>query len=434
MNSDYDYTSLFGNLPNSAFLLLQILLLSIFIYYFVVSMFGWFKRKGIPADTFSMDKKFALIVAAHNEEAVIGNIVRNLKRLKYPKDKYDVYVIADNCDDSTARIARNEGAIVYERFDNVKKGKGYSLQWMFAKLFKLDKKYDAFCIFDADNLASSNFLMEMNKQLQLGNNVVQGYLDSKNPNDSWISGNYSIAYWIANRLFQLPRYYLGLNCALGGTGFMVATDVLEKIGWDATCLTEDLEFSVKLVLKGMKVSWSHEAIVYDEKPLHMTQSWGQRKRWMQGHCDCAVRYFGSMIKKAVKDRDIVALDCALYLIQPIVIVVNSIMAFVSATRFFYRNYYDQTQLISVHPQFHWFNMFNLTSVLLFLFFTYMNIIFIIAEKKFSWKILKYYIVSPIYGLTWIPIIILGFFERNNKVWIHTVHTRAMEIDALEKTG
>ncbi|HEX9060458.1 MAG TPA: glycosyltransferase family 2 protein, partial [Clostridia bacterium] len=180
--------SLFGNLPSSTLLVLQFLLMLIFAYYFVISIFGWVKRKEISADKFELDKRFAMIVAAHNEEAVIGNIVRNLKRLKYPKDKYDVYVIADNCDDNTAGIARSEGAIVYERFDNVKKGKGYSLQWMFAKLFKLDKKYDAFCIFDADNLASSNFLMEMNKHLHMGNKVVQAYLDSKNPGDSWISG------------------------------------------------------------------------------------------------------------------------------------------------------------------------------------------------------------------------------------------------------
>ncbi|HEX9062188.1 MAG TPA: glycosyltransferase family 2 protein, partial [Clostridia bacterium] len=233
---------------------------------------------------------------------------------------------------------------------------------------------------------------------------------------------------------QLPRYYLGLSCAIGGTGFMVATDVLKKIGWDATSLTEDLEFTIKLVLTGMKVSWSHQAVVYDEKPLRMSQSWRQRKRWMQGHCDCAVRYFGKMIRKAVKDRDIVVLDCTFNLIRPVMIVFNYMVAFISVMRFIYIGFNHYMSTIGVQPLLDWLGSVKWSNVLLFLFFTYMNIIFIIVEKKFSWKVLKYYITSPFYALTWVPIIILGFFERNNKVWVHTVHTRALEIEALEKTG
>ena len=212
-------------------------------------------------------------------------------------------VIADNCQDNTARIASGLGALVYKRFNKRKRGKGYSLDWMFKKIFKMEKKYDAVCILDADNLISANFLLEMNKHMCMGHKVVQGYLDSKNPANSWISGNNSISFWISNRLIQLPRYYLGLSCLLGGTGFIVATDVLKEIGWGATCLVEDLEFSIKLVLMGKKVYWSHDAVVYDEKPLTIKQSWRQRKRWMQGHFDCIKRFLKPLIVKAIiKER------------------------------------------------------------------------------------------------------------------------------------
>ena len=180
------------------------------------------------------------MVAAHNEEAVIANIVKNLKKINYPKHMYDIFVIADNCEDKTAEIARNLGVKVCERFDNDKKGKGYSLEWMFKRIFEMEVKYDAISVLDADNLVSSNYLMEMNKHLCLGHKVVQGYLDSKNPNDTWISGNNSIAFWVSNRLIQLPRYYLGLSCYLGGTGFIIATSVLKEIGWGANSLVEDL--------------------------------------------------------------------------------------------------------------------------------------------------------------------------------------------------
>ncbi|MCX8128544.1 MAG: glycosyltransferase [Clostridia bacterium] len=410
---------------NILILTFQYLLWGIFIYYFAISVFGWFKRKEIPADRFPVVNRFAVIVAAHNEEIVIGSIVRNLKELNYPKDMYDIFVIADNCSDNTAEVARKNGAMVYERFDTVKKGKGHSLEWMFKKLFALDKQYDAVCIFDADNLASPNYLLEMNKQLQLGHKVIQGYLDSKNPMDSWVSGNYSISYWTSNRLFQLPRHYLGLSCALGGTGFVMSTDVLKDIGWGATCLTEDLEFSLKLVLKGMKVSWSHEAVIYDEKPLKMGQSWRQRKRWMQGHCDCARRYLKSMLTRAVTKRDKVALDAAMYLIQPFVIVANGI-GLVSTI----------VSLILDPSQIE-FNAKTVLFMLLVLVFTYYSIIFVCVEGKMSKKILGYFITFPLYSLTWIPIIIHGFIDRNKREWVHTLHTRALDlgdVEALEKVS
>ncbi|RCX09976.1 cellulose synthase/poly-beta-1,6-N-acetylglucosamine synthase-like glycosyltransferase [Anaerobacterium chartisolvens] len=393
----------------------QYALLSVFLYYFIISVFGWFKRKEASASMFPPKNKFAVIVAAHNEEIVIGSIVKNLKQLNYPRDMYDILVIADNCSDKTAKVARQNGASVYERFDSVKKGKGYSLEWMFKKLFAADKIYDAICIFDADNLASPNFLLEMNKQLCMGNKVIQGYLDSKNPSDSWISGNYSISYWTSNRLFQLPRHYLGLSCALGGTGFVMAWDVLKEIGWGATCLTEDLEFSMKLVLKNMRVSWSHEAVVYDEKPLHLPQSWRQRRRWMQGHCNCAQRFLKKLILKAFRDRDKVAFDAGMYLLQPFIIVANAVNMIITGVSFLT----GEKSIV--------LNTRTVLLALLLLILTYYSIIFVFAEGKLTKRILRYFITFPIYSLTWVPIIIHGFIDRNKNEWVHTVHTRALDI-------
>lgn len=403
-------------------------LVAIALYYFVISVFGWVRRKEQSAENFPPVHKFAILVAAHNEERVISGIVRNLKQLKYPKEMYEVFVIADNCTDNTAKIARENGAKVYERFDNIKKGKGYSLEWMFKKLFDMPEEYDAICILDADNLVSTNFLMEMNKQLSLGHKVVQGYLDSKNPHDTWISGNYSLSYWISNRLFQLPRHYLGLSCALGGTGFVMSTKVLKDIGWGATCLTEDLEFSLKLVLKGMRVAWAHDAIVYDEKPLKLAQSWRQRKRWMQGHCDCAERFLKSLIVKAVKDRDKVAFDSALYLIQPFIIVFNAVIVLTGVTRY----------VIDPPPAFTTpYGMPVWLFALVLLIATYIYIIFVYIEKKLTAKVAAYYILFPLYSITWVPIIVHGFIDRHKREWVHTLHTRAMdiaEVEKLEKVG
>jgi cellulose synthase/poly-beta-1,6-N-acetylglucosamine synthase-like glycosyltransferase len=297
----------------------QVSVFLVTMYYLFISLFGIFKREEEKGN-FEPEKSFALVVAAHNEEMVVSHVVESLKALDYPKELYDIFVIADNCTDKTAEIARQHGAMVYERFEKEKRGKGYALEWMFKNIFESEKKYDAVVVFDADNLASKNFLKEMNKKLKQGFKVVQGYLDSKNPHDSWISESYSISFWTSNRLFQLSRSYLGLSNQIGGTGFCVDIQVLKELGWGATCLTEDLEFTCKLVLNGHKVGWAHEAIIYDEKPLTLKQSWNQRKRWMQGFSDVASRFFIKLMKKAIADRDIVAFDCALYTVQPFVIV------------------------------------------------------------------------------------------------------------------
>lgn len=403
--------------------IIQIIIFVAGCYFFGISIFGWIKRKEDPADKYEPTKKFALVIAAHNEELVISHIIDSLSTQRYPRNMYDIFVIADNCTDKTAEIAQNHGAIVYERFNNEERGKGYALEWMFNKIFTMEERYDVVSVFDADNLVSSNYLMEMNKQLVKGHKIVQGYIDSKNPFDSWITCSYSIAFWLANRIFQLPRYYLDLCCGLCGTGFCVDIDVLKKIGWGATCLTEDLEFTMKLALNDMKVAWAHNAIVYDEKPLTLKQSWHQRKRWMQGHADCASRFLGPLFKKAFKEGNLTAFDCAVYLFQPIRFVfigLITIMMWIQTvfpeSPFFCMKYVFPTQV--------WYIF-----VILQLFY---GPLIILSEKKFNIRVFAGFLIYPFYCLTWLPITIQGFLCKNNKDWNHTAHTRKISIKELEK--
>lgn len=446
--------------------------ISVFIlasYYLILSIFGLYKRR--TKASYDPKKAFALVVAAHNEEIVIGKIVESLLKLDYPKELYDIFVIADNCTDSTAAIAREAGAKVFERANKEKRGKGYALEWMFDKLFKMNKKYDAIAVFDADNLVSANFLKEMNSRMCEGYKVVQGYIDSKNPHDSWITESYSISFWSASRLFQLARTNLGLSNQIGGTGFVVDTEVLRKLGWGATCLTEDLEFTCKLILNGYKVGWAHEAVVYDEKPLTLKQSWNQRKRWMQGFADVASRFFTKLIKKAVKDRDFVAFDCALYVIQPFVVLLlgaSLILNFVQSNSgglyiFATSNLFsDSTWKIFSVLQFlltpfvmllekklskKLFAFMGLYSLNIFIFgyflksdaglitiilchLAYLLVVLLMTYMflgKQSCKMFIWYLLYGVYTLTWIPITIQGILNKNNKEWSHTKHVRQIGI-------
>nr|WP_241393047.1 glycosyltransferase family 2 protein [Clostridium tetanomorphum] len=422
-----------GNIIHEISRVVTIVVFIVSMYYLCISFFGIWKKQ--DNNVVEPKKSFALIVAAHNEEIVIANIVQSLKGLDYPEELYDIYVIADNCTDKTALKAEQKGAIVYERFNKEKRGKGYALEWMFDKIFNMEKKYDAVAVFDADNLVHKNFLKEMNKKMCEGYKVVQGYLDSKNPQDTWITGSYSISFWTSNRMFQLSRSNLGLSNQLGGTGFCIDTKILKEIGWGATCLTEDLEFTCKLVLNGHKVGWAHDAIIYDEKPLTLNQSWFQRRRWMQGFADVAHRYFFKLIKKSIKSFSFTALDCALYSIQPIVIILFGISMIIGASNYVIKAYDTVSNLgnyISLYSMN--FNMITFAGILIsILQFIYTPFI-LILEKKLDLKIFWYYIIYPIYAITWLPISIQGIIHKNDKEWSHTLHTRNVDISELEKAN
>lgn len=401
-------------------------------YSLLISFFGIIRKK----DNLQVKPKktFAVIVAAHNEEAVIQDMVLSLKRLNYPKELYDIFVIADNCTDRTAQKAREKGAIVHERFVPEKKGKGYALEWMFSKLFNMKKKYDAVVLFDADNVVHKDFLMHMNKKLLSGYKVAQGYLDSKNPKDTWITGAYSIAFWTTDRMFQLARNNIGISCQLGGTGCVIDTDILRELGWGATCLTEDLEFTSKLVLNGYKVGWVHDAIVYDEKPLTMKQSWVQRKRWMRGFADVCSRYFFKLFGKAIKEFNFTALDCAIYILNPITTILMGISLLISVINYILlaQNYFTSaSNFVIVAP--------NFTMIMIFAYiagaFQFLYTPFILwLDKKIDWKVFWYYIIYPFYLVTWIPIALLGILNKGNKEWDHTKHTRNASAQDLEKAN
>lgn len=455
----------------------QISVFTVTMYYLFLSLFGIYKKEDNGAENCMPEKKFALIVAAHNEEMVIGKIIESLKELDYPKEMYDIFIVADNCEDRTASIANSYNVNVYERKVRDKRGKGYALEWMFDRIFRMDKNYDAIAIFDADNLVSKNFLKEMNYKLLQGYKVVQGYIDSKNPNDSWITQSYSISFWTANRLFQLSRANLGLSNQIGGTGFCMDVDILKKLGWGATCLTEDLEFTCKLVLNGHKVGWAHNAIVYDEKPLTLKQSWNQRKRWMQGFTDVSSRFFFKLLKKGIKERNFTMIDCALYTIQPFMTLLIGISAILTLLQnnteglniFTIDQYFPHTWKVFSIAQFMFtplilllesklskkmfaaFGLYSLNVIILFNIFndplkpptfievllgnlTYISVFIValyIIDKKYSLKIFIWYLLYGIYTLTWIPITIQGIMDRNNKEWSHTKHIRQISIQEVE---
>lgn len=391
---------------------IQIIVALFTLYYFMIACFGMWRRK--EKKILTPQKTFAIVVAAHNEEKVIGQLVENLHVLNYPKELYDIFVIADNCKDSTADIARDSGAIVHERYNLEQRGKGYAMEWMFAKIFRLERRYDGIVIFDADNLVHPDFLMEMNNRICKGEQVIQGYLDAKNPHDTWITGTFAIAFWVSNHLWYLAKYNLGLSCALGGTGMCISSDILERFGWGATCLTEDMEFTMKILQKGIRTTWAHDAVVYDEKPLTFKQSWRQRKRWAQGHFDVASRYMFNLLIAGIKQRDIRLFDGVIQLLQPYFLLLSTIFIICNQLNVTYQFY---TNVLYVMLPVQVWTFIALAQ--------YLFPMIVLAKIRAHWKSWVYSLLYPVFIYSWIPITFIGFLYRNKREWSHTQHTRSL---------
>lgn len=397
-------------------------------YYMFLSLFSFYQKKRDQRE--EGRRRFAIVIPAHDEDQVIRHSVESCLRMDYPRELFDVYVIADNCTDHTAAEAKRSGALVFERSNPKEGGKGYALQWFFEQLLAMEDKYRTAVILDADNVVHPDFLKEMNQKMNQGYQVVQGYLDSKNPYDSMITGFNSIEFWISNRMLKLSRDNLGLSAQLGGTGFAVDTEILKVYGWDATCLTEDLEFTCKLNLNGYKVGWAHKAIIYDEKPLDLKASWIQRKRWMQGFADVFSQYFWKLMKKGIRTGSLPMIDCAVYSIQPILLIIFGTSALYGL---FYNIYYlDDTirQMAVLNIS----RSFSLREIL----YAAGQIVQILIspfllwqDRKLNAKSLVYYVLYPIYLLTWLPIAILGILHKDRKEWAHTKHVRAIHINEID---
>lgn len=396
----------------------QLMIVFFTVYYFVISWFGLFGKKR-EVKIYDESKTFAMLVCAHNEEAVIASLVDNLQKLNYNNKLYDVFVVADNCVDNTAEVARKAGAIVYERFNDVEKGKGYAMDWFFNKLFNMERQYDAVCIFDADNLVHPNFLQEMNSRLCNGEKLIQGYLDSKNPEDTWISGVFSISFWIVNHVWHLAKYNIGLSACLGGTGMCIEMGMLKRYGWGATCLTEDMEFTMKAMMENIPTTWAHDAIIYDEKPLTFKAAWNQRMRWAQGHFDVANRFMLPMFKKAFRERDLKVLDCTVNLIQPYFLMISTFFVLCS---WIYEYIPFYTNIIyTILPMEVW------TIIGIGQYIFPVACLWKIRASAKSWFYLLFY---PIFIYSWIPITAIGWFRRHEHEWNHTIHTRNISFDEV----
>jgi 1,2-diacylglycerol 3-beta-glucosyltransferase len=259
-------------------------------------------------------RRFAVVVPAHNEEAVIARTLASLNEMDYPRQFFDVHVIADNCDDATAAIARDFTPLVHERNDRAAMGKGQALRWLFDRL-PVDG-YDAFAIIDADSVVSRDFLAMMNDRLESGWLAVQGDYAVLNAEQSWVVSLRAVAFCLIHRARRSGLSALGASAGLGGDGMVFAAELRQAREWDAFGVTEDLELHAKLAMAGVKVGFAPEASVAGEMPLTLAASRGQNLRWERGRLSLARRYAPRLLVASLRDRSWPKLAAGIDLLIP----------------------------------------------------------------------------------------------------------------------
>lgn len=393
-------------------------------------------RKAPKAEA-KKNHKFAVMIAARNESAVISDLLGSIKMQNYPQELIDIYVIADNCTDDTAAIARNAGATVFTRFNSEQVGKGYALDYGLKSIWKEfpGKGYEAYFVFDADNVLDVNYFREMNATFDGGAKASTSYRNSKNFDSNWISAGYGIWFLREAKFLNQARLTLNTSCAVSGTGFFIAADILENAGgWKWHLLTEDIEFSASSITDGVRIAYCPTAVLYDEQPTTFRDSWNQRFRWAKGFYQVFWHYAGGLFKGIFKNERGYKFACydMLMTISPgmllsiISIIFNAIIVVLGFMGVMSTGIAIASSLSSI-----FFCLFNY-----FMFMFVFGVLTTFVEwdsirAKTSRKIL-YMLTFPLFMLTYIPIALVALVKK--ATWKPIKHTISVDVSDFSEAG
>jgi 1,2-diacylglycerol 3-beta-glucosyltransferase len=261
-------------------------------------------------------RRFAVVVPAHNEEAGIAATLESLKRIDYPAPLWEIIVIADNCTDRTAAIAREAGVTALERNDTDRRGKGFALRWCFDRLLAEDHPRDGVVVVDADTEPGVNMLSVMNDYLEAGARVIQ-VSDMVRPlPGAWSSEMTRLGFTLYNLVRPLGRKAFGGSAGLKGNGMCFTLQVLKNHPWDAYSRAEDLEYGLRLLLEGIPVTFAPEATILATMPAEASHAESQRARWEGGRLPLIRRYWRPLLDRVFRKASPVALDALIELLCP----------------------------------------------------------------------------------------------------------------------
>ena len=381
--------------------------------------------------------KFAAVISARNESAVIGQLIHSIKVQNYPSELIDVFVIADNCTDNTAEVAREAGAIVFPRFNTEQVGTGYALDYGVNVIRSqyADRGYEAYCGFDADNVLDVNYFREMNKTFDNGAVASTSYRNSTNYDSNWISAGYAVWFLREAKFLNQARLTLNTSCAVSGTGFFVSAKIIERNGgWKWHLLTEDIEFSANSILEGERISYTPTAVLYDEQPVTFRDSWNQRFRWAKGFYQVFWHY-GARLAKGIatnpKGRRVACYDMLMsiapgMLLTIISVTFNAIIIALAAAGLMSTGVMVASSVSSI--------CFCLMNYMVFMFMFGVLTTFVEWDSIHSTtgKKIRYMFTFPFFMLTYVPIALVALVKKCNwKPIKHSINVDVREFAESE---
>lgn len=397
--------------------------------YQLLYIFIPFIKKNKPSENTALHK-FAVLIAARNEEAVISQLIESINNQNYPAELIQIFVVADNCTDDTATKAKAAGAVVWERFNKQKIGKGYAIKFLLDRIGEAypEKPFDGYFVFDADNLIDENYIKEMNRSFSDGNRLITSYRNSKNYGSNWISAGNSLWFLRESQYLSRSRSLLGTSCAVSGTGFLFHSDIIEKSGgWNFFLLTEDIEFSIHNIINGEKIAYCESAMLYDEQPVRFAQSWNQRMRWARGNIQVCQKYGAKLVKSIFSDRSFSSFDMTMTIFPAMILAALS--GVINLFGITYGLLSEENFIVIIQSI--WESIANA-----YLMFFMIGFITTVTEWKnihcSTFKKILYAFTFPLFMFTYIPITIVALFQKVE--WKQIEHNKSVTLKEVRNLG
>jgi 1,2-diacylglycerol 3-beta-glucosyltransferase len=377
---------------------------------------------------------YAFVIAAHNEEPVIGNLVRSILTQKYD-GLIDCFVVADACTDNTFEEAQKAGAIAWSRNDLVRKGKSWVLDYAFNRILnEYGDKYEAFFVMDADNIIAPNYVEIMNQAFDAGYLVCTSYRNSKNFDSSWISSAYATWFLREAKFLNNVRMMVGTSCAISGSGWLVSEKIIKGMhGWNFHVLTEDIQFSTFCCAHGIQIGYA-PAEFFDEQPVTFKASWTQRMRWTKGFYQVFFSYNRNLLSGIIKDRRFSSYDMLMTVAPGMILTLLS--AFVNGA-YLIIGYFSHGFIATQGELLMCVGSLIMTFGSMYIVFWILGLITTISERKHihcrkKWRIVTNIFTFPIFMLSYIPITVVALFKKVE--WVPTKHDIAVNFDDVMSEG
>lgn len=387
---------------------------------------GLFPSKKLP--NAKKDYRYAILIPARNESKVITQLLNSIAQQDYDQKLLKTFVIVESEEDPTCEIAKKfKNTEIFVRKHLELKGKGQALNEVVVDILNSGEEFDAFFIFDADNVLSKNFIKEMNKCFDAGYEIALGYRNSKNWNDGWIASCSAITFSMINTLNNKGRSKLKNKVTLSGTGFYISGNILKDLGgWKFCTLTEDYELSIYSAIQNYKTYYNEYAEFFDEQPTDLKTSWNQRLRWVKGYSQVNKKYRKDLLKSVLTQKENKFAKTE-YLMNIIPVLSLLLTAFLYA--FFTLGLGIAGSILGIDERWKVYMAFGISIFAIYLFYVfYMALMLFLERKKINitfWHAVSCALMGPFFMSLYIPIGLIALSKKDVE-WKPIVHEVEMK--------